>query len=55
MNLLIKRGVLKNTHLGYTDVRTGARVGYYRTHSSARKMYIEDSYADKAKILTKSI
>ena len=46
---LIERGVIKNTKNGYVNVKTGNRVGYYKTCGGHR--YMEDYFCDKAKNL----
>ena len=47
MELLAKKGILKNTKYGYVD-RYGNLASYYRTRN---KRYIGDKYADLAKKL----
>lgn len=46
---LIKYNFIKNTGKGYVNPKKNYRVGYYKTCGAHR--YIEDWYADKAKIL----
>lgn len=48
VKLLEKNGVIRNTHKGYIGTN-GYSVGFYRTRN---KRYIEDRYADLAKVLT---
>lgn len=58
MQALLDAGIIKNTKNGYIDPnRKGEgefyyHVGYYKTKGSAKKRYIEDWYAKKAKKLT---
>lgn len=47
MNLLLEHGILRNTSNGYINSK-GHHVGHYKT---VHKQYIEDYYADKAKLL----
>lgn len=49
MNLLIDKGIIKNSFRGYID-RQGNLVSYYRT---VNKRYIGDKYAGIAKKLNK--
>lgn len=51
LNILIQKGVLINSGEGYIDPIRHAVVGHYRTSGSAKRVYIEDIYADKAKEL----
>lgn len=47
---LMDKGIIRNTHKGYIN-KKGYHVGYYKTSGNNR--YIEDYYADKAKITVK--
>ena len=49
MELLIKKGIIRNTYRGFVD-RNGNLASYYRT---TNKRYIGDKYAALAKKLNK--
>jgi hypothetical protein len=49
MNLLVSKGIIKNSSRGFID-RNGNLVSYYRT---VNKRYIGDKYAGIAKKLNK--
>ena len=49
MNLLVNKGIIKNSSRGFID-RNGNLVSYYRT---VNKRYIGDKYAGIAKKLNK--
>ena len=48
LNVLLEKGILKNTNNGYVNQR-GYHVGYYRNSGSAHKRYIEDWYVKRAR------
>lgn len=45
MNLLIKRGIIRNTNHGYV-YQNGNDIGYYRTKGVARKRYVKDKFVN---------
>lgn len=45
MDLLIKRGIIRNTDRGYVD-KNGNDIGFYRTKGVARKRYVKDKFAN---------
>lgn len=45
IDLLIKRGIIRNTNHGYAD-RNGNNIGYYRTKGCAGKRYVKNKFAD---------
>lgn len=56
LNLLFTNGILKNTKNGFVDCSNGKIIGHYKTLGCAKKMYIEDKYANIAeKIYRKKI
>ena len=52
LNVLLEKGILKNTNNGYVNQR-GYHVGYYRTSGCAHKRYIEDWCVKRAREILK--
>lgn len=50
LDVLLKNGILRNSHNGFINER-GYHVGYYKTSGCAHKRYIEDAYVNKAREL----
>jgi len=45
MNLLITKGIIRNTNHGYVD-KYGNSISFYRTKGCAKKRYVKDKYVD---------
>lgn len=45
MNLLIAKGIIRNTSRGYVD-KNGNDIGFYRTKGVARKRYVKDKFVN---------
>ena len=48
MEILLKKGIIRNSNRGYVD-KYGNEIGFYRTKGVAKKRYIMDKYADIAR------
>lgn len=51
MDILLEKGILRNTHKGYVD-RKGHHVGHYKT---VNKQYIEDYFSNLANKLSRGV
>lgn len=45
IDLLIKRGIIRNTNHGYAD-KNGNSIGFYRTKGCAGKRYVKDKFVN---------
>lgn len=54
MNLLIQRGIIRNTSRGYVD-RNGNEIGFYRTKGVAKKRYVKDKFVNMVRSFNEKV